>query len=106
VSTAASIALIFLIIEALIACLVPLALLSGMVFYVMPRLRRVLTQQVLPQGQAITARVYVTTRDVSDKIAKPFVAVHKISDQVRVSAQAAGRRVREQARSISRSVNT
>jgi hypothetical protein len=89
-STAGSIAVIFLTIEALIVCLVPLALLAGLV-YGMFKLRRALVLQVLPKGQELTARLYRETRAASDKVAAPFMAAHTVGVRAHTSTRAAGR---------------
>lgn len=91
-STEASIALIFLIIEAMIFGIVFLALFVGIV-YGMHKLRGVV-KRLMPKGQALTARIYTTTRQVSDKVASPFIWAHAMNANVRASAASAKRRVR------------
>ena len=72
--TAASIALIFLIIEALIVSLVVLAIFAGLV-YGMYKLRGVL-KRIFPQLQGYTYQIYGIVHGVSDKIAAPFLWVN------------------------------
>lgn len=91
-STAGSIALIFLIIEASIVSLVFLALFAGMV-YGMYKLRGVV-KRVMPRLQGLTYQVYTIARTISDKIAAPFLWAHATNANVRAVAGNAKRRVR------------
>jgi hypothetical protein len=70
-STAASIALVFLIVEGLILTVIVGAI-GWAVVYLMFRLRRVM-KRVLPQARGITTQVATTTHTVSDRIAAPFI---------------------------------
>ena len=70
-STAASIALIFLIVETMFAALVFLALFAAMV-YGMHKLRGLL-KRLFPKAQEITQQVSDITRQVSDRVAAPFL---------------------------------
>ncbi len=90
-STAASIALIFLIIQALIVALIPLAINAGMVF-AMIKLRGLL-KRVLPKAQGITARVAETAHDLSDKVAAPFITANAVAVEVRTVVKGARNRL-------------
>lgn len=89
-STAASIALILLIIESTLGVLIVLALCAGMV-YLMHKLRGWL-KRVLPQVQSFTSRVANTVHTVSDKVAEPFIKANAAVVQVRATVDSAKRR--------------
>ena len=89
-STAASIALILLIIESMLGMLVILAISGGMVF-LMIKLRKGL-KRVLPQVQGFTFQVANTAHDISNKVAEPFIKVNSTAVQVRATVQGAKQR--------------
>ena len=91
-STAGSIALIFLIVEALICALVPLAIVGASVFG-MYKLRKG-TERAMPKAQAFTAQVAATTRTVCDKIADPLIQAHTVPDNVRAASASAQARLK------------
>jgi hypothetical protein len=91
-NTVASVALIFLIIQALVVSLVPLAIVFGLV-YGMHKLRGV-TVKYMPKAQGITYQIYTITRQVCDKIAAPFLWAHATSANARAAAGSAKRRAR------------
>jgi hypothetical protein len=90
-STAASIALILLIVEALIASVFIFAIFAGMIF-LMIRLRMWL-KIALPKAQGYTSQINSTTHGVSDKVVSPFMAIHATSAHVRTSARSVRRRL-------------
>ena len=90
-STAASIALILLIIEALIFAIVFLMLVGSMV-YGMSRLLGAM-KRVLPRGQEVTTRIQVTTRQISDRVAAPFIWAHAMNAKTRAVGKSAKQRV-------------
>ncbi|MCS7059843.1 MAG: hypothetical protein RMN25_01645 [Anaerolineae bacterium] len=79
-STAASIALILLMIEALICTLAPLGILIGLV-YGLRKARQGLAQ-ALPKAQGFTAQAARTTHTVSNRIVEPLIRAHMTADQL------------------------
>ncbi|MCL4507419.1 MAG: hypothetical protein M1140_15580 [Chloroflexi bacterium] len=90
-STGASIALIFLIIETMFVAIVFLALFGAMVFG-MHKLRGLL-KRYFPKAQQFTRQVYTVTRQISDKVAAPFVWVNGAAANAQATAKGAWRRV-------------
>jgi hypothetical protein len=91
-STGASIALIFLIIESMIFVLIGLAIVGGMV-YGMHKLRGVL-KRLFPQLQGYSYTAYTTVHGLMDKVITPFLWAQGTNANVRAAANAAKRRVR------------
>jgi gamma-glutamyl-gamma-aminobutyrate hydrolase PuuD len=89
-STAASIALILLIIEMTLGVFIVLAICAGMVF-LMHKLRGVL-KRALPQAQDFTLKVANVAHDVSNKVAEPFIRVNAATAQARATVDGARRR--------------
>ena len=89
-STAASIALILLIIESMLGVLIVLAICAGMVF-LMYKLRG-WVKRVMPQAQHFTSQVASTVHEVSDKVAEPFIKANAAVVQVRATVDSAKRR--------------
>jgi hypothetical protein len=90
-STAASIALILLIIESMLGVLIVLAICAGMV-YLMHKLRGVV-KCVMPKAQHFTSQVASTVHDVSNKVAEPFIKANAAVVQVRATVESAKRRL-------------
>ena len=84
--TAASVALIILIIESMLFVSVVLVVMAGMV-YAMVMLRRVV-KRFMPKAQAFSDQMVTVTRQVCDKVAAPFIWVHATNTHVRTSARA------------------
>jgi hypothetical protein len=90
-STAASIALILLIIESMLGVLIVLAICAGMV-YLMHKLRGVV-KRVMPKAQHFTSQVAGTVHDVSNEVAEPFIKANAAVVQVRATVESAKRRL-------------
>jgi hypothetical protein len=89
-STAGSIALILLIIEALVLLIIPLAIAAGLV-YAMHRLRGFLAR-AMPKAQAFATLVNTRTRQIADAVVDPVMRAQTAPDHLRASARAARRR--------------
>jgi hypothetical protein len=89
-STAASIALVFLIIEMMVGAVIFLAISAGMV-YLMHKLRGVV-KRVMPRAQNITLLVANKTHDFSDIVAEPFIKAHSATAQARATLDGVKRR--------------
>jgi Na+-transporting methylmalonyl-CoA/oxaloacetate decarboxylase gamma subunit len=83
--TAASIALIILIIESMLFVSVFLVIMAAMV-YAMVLLRR-LVKRYMPKAQAYSYQVYVVTHRVSDEVAEPFLWAHATTAHLLTSAR-------------------
>ncbi len=90
-STAASIALIFLILQVLTVGLFILAICAGLVF-AMVKLRGLIKRGLL-KAQGFTDQVAYTTHQVSDKVAAPFITANAAAAQVRTIADSARHRL-------------
>ncbi len=89
-STAGSIALILLIIEAVVLLIVPLAILAGLV-YGMHRLRGFLVR-VMPTVHAYATLANVKTRQFADAAVAAVIQAQTAPDNLRAAARAARRR--------------
>ena len=87
----ASVALIFLIIQTMFAALLIFVVFAGMV-YAMHKLRQV-TVRFMPKAQAFTQQVADVSRQVSDKVASPFVSINGAAANVEGTIKAAIRRL-------------
>ena len=88
-STAASIALIFLIIEAMVGVLIVLAISAGLV-YMMLKLRGAV-KRFMPKAQAFTLQVADGAHRVSDQVAEPFIKANAAAAQARATFDSAAR---------------
>ena len=91
--TAASIALIFLIIESLLFTFVMLVLVGGVVFAV-SKLHGP-TKRSLIRGQQLSARILTMTRLASDKVAAPFIRAHAMNAGIHAAGRSAKKRVKK-----------
>jgi hypothetical protein len=90
-STGASVALVFLIIQMIFATLIVLVLFAAMVFG-MYKLRQVIVR-FMPKVHAFTQKVADAAHLISDKVALPFIWANGISANVQGTVKAARRRV-------------
>jgi hypothetical protein len=92
-STAASIALILMLVPTILCTLPILAITFAMVFG-MHKLRGGV-KQVMPRAQHATERMVQITRQVCDKAAEPFIAAQARSASMRTNISSARRYARE-----------
>ena len=84
-NTAASVAVIILIIESMLFVSIFLVIMAAMV-YGMVLLRRGV-KRVMPKAQHFTGQVNIVTRRVCDKVAAPFIWAHATKSNVQTSAR-------------------
>ncbi len=72
--TASDIALIFLVIQALIGCLVPLAIFGGLAYGVMKLNRKV--EETMPTARGYSRRLADGAEQMSQQVTAPLVNLH------------------------------